>query len=273
MRRNQRYLSLSLAFVAVVGCSDVAPNPIGPNARTTPPSSDMSTTSGVWNMADVEADFGGLYSLDSTQVGKSATYYLAPVETGDRTFCRDHFNAIDMWWDGGYGLMRFHMDPPLLFVGYREGTYTSPRKLVFRKAVYETMAPSEATDPAGNVWRFEGRYNAICRGGEFELGPLVFGAQIVVAQDPITRPVLIRRGRGDDECGGGGGGGGGGLEEPMMMMTTPSPSATCSGGGVGGGGSVWRCYTVTIDHYYYYPDTGEIEYRYTEYYSWCEQVE
>jgi hypothetical protein len=32
----------------------------------------------------------------------------------------------------------------------------------------------------------------------------------------------------------------------------------------------YRCYYYTIDHYWYYPDTGEIEYRYTEEYSWCE---
>jgi len=45
------------------------------------------------------------------------------------------------------------------------------------------------------------------------------------------------------------------------------------GGGGGDGGSTWRCYTVTIDHYLYYPDTGEVEYQYTEEYSYCEQVE
>jgi hypothetical protein len=69
-----------------------------------------------------------------------------------------------------------------------------------------------------------------------------------------------------DECGSDGGGGPGGLEEPMT---------TCSGGGGGpdGGSSTWRCYTVTIDHYYYYPDTGEIEYRHTEQYSYCEEIE
>lgn len=81
-----------------------------------------------------------------------------------------------------------------------------------------------------------------------------------------------------DECGGSGGDGGGGgdLEEPMTMMSAPTETSlnTCSGGGGGGGdpGSTWRCYTVTIDHYWYYPDTGRIEYRYTEEYSWCEQI-
>lgn len=30
------------------------------------------------------------------------------------------------------------------------------------------------------------------------------------------------------------------------------------------------CYTIETDHYWYYPDTGELEYRYTEAYTWCE---
>lgn len=53
-----------------------------------------------------------------------------------------------------------------------------------------------------------------------------------------------------------------------------TPLSTCSGGGGGGdGGSVWTCYTVTIEHYWYYPDTGQIEYRYTEEQTYCEQSE
>lgn len=48
--------------------------------------------------------------------------------------------------------------------------------------------------------------------------------------------------------------------------------STCGGGGGGGGGgSVGRCYIVTIEHYWYYPDTGQIEYRYTEEQTYCEQ--
>lgn len=60
--------------------------------------------------------------------------------------------------------------------------------------------------------------------------------------------------------------------------TVPNPALSTScggdggGGGGGGGGGMWRCYTVTIDHYWYYPDTGRIEYRYTDEYTWCEQV-
>jgi len=43
------------------------------------------------------------------------------------------------------------------------------------------------------------------------------------------------------------------------------------GGGGGGGGPSYTCYTYAVDHYYYYPDTGEVEYRYTDYYSWCQR--
>lgn len=58
--------------------------------------------------------------------------------------------------------------------------------------------------------------------------------------------------------------------------TVPAALPTCSGdgagGGVGGGGgTVLRCYTVTIEHYWYYPDTGQIEYRYTEEQTYCEE--
>lgn len=39
----------------------------------------------------------------------------------------------------------------------------------------------------------------------------------------------------------------------------------------GGGDSAGTCYLVEIDHYWYYPDTGELEFRYTEAYRWCEK--
>lgn len=256
MRRLSRCLSLSVAFGAVVACSDAAPDPVTPNAHTARPSNQTSLTTDVWNMADVEADFGGLYSLDTTQAGMDASFYVSPIDpyTGDRGFCRDHFNAIDLWWDGGYGLMRFHLDPPLLFAAYRTGTYTSPRRLVFRQAIYETIAPSEATDPAGNVWRFEGRYNALCRGGELELGPVVFGGQIVVAQDPITRPVLVRRGTGDDGCGDRGGGDWHYMESYDPYSPAPEDdgdstvTTSCGGGGTGGAGFNPANYACTWDY-------------------------
>lgn len=55
------------------------------------------------------------------------------------------------------------------------------------------------------------------------------------------------------------------------LLTPCSGDGDGDGGGGGSGGSVWRCYTVTIEHYWYYPDTGQIEYRYTEEQTYCEQ--
>jgi hypothetical protein len=70
-------------------------------------------------------------------------------------------------------------------------------------------------------------------------------------------------------------------EEEIEMQAHDDGSTTLStctgdgddGGGGGAGGGLWRCYTVTIDHYWYYPDTGDVEYRYTEKYQYCEQIE
>jgi len=183
-------------------------------------------------MADVEADFGGVYSLDTTSTGRGASFSISyDAATGDGTFCRDHFNALDLWWDGGNGLMSFHMAPPILFRSYRAGTYTSSRRLIFRKAIYETLQYSEATDPAGSVWRFHGRFNALCRGGEFEIGPLVFGGQIVVAQDPIDVPVLVRT-----ACNGSGTGGTGIITEVAYdPYSDGGDDSGCGAGSTSGG--------------------------------------
>jgi hypothetical protein len=65
------------------------------------------------------------------------------------------------------------------------------------------VEPGEGEDPAGNLWRFSGRFNALCRGGSREIGPIVFYSHLLVAQDPIDRPVLVRRGNtGSGGCGG-----------------------------------------------------------------------
>jgi hypothetical protein len=44
-----------------------------------------------------------------------------------------------------------------------------------------------------------------------------------------------------------------------------------TGGGGGGGMDPVRCWTLHLDHYWYYPSTGQLEYRYTETYVWCEE--
>src|SRR5688500_12157738 len=105
MRNLLTRVVLSLALGVLGACSDAAPDPVRPGvaAPETSPQQTL-TVSDRWNMADVEADFGGFYSLDSTQAGSGAPYYVAPVDamSGDeRTFCRDHFKPIDLWWDGG----------------------------------------------------------------------------------------------------------------------------------------------------------------------------
>lgn len=49
-------------------------------------------------------------------------------------------------------------------------------------------------------------------------------------------------------------------------------TSDCSGGG-GPGGGVTRstCYTMTVDHYWYFPDTNTYEYRFSEEMTWCEE--
>ena len=49
---------------------------------------------------------------------------------------------------------------------------------------------------------------------------------------------------------------------PMTNQTTWST----------GGSTTQKCYTLEIDHYWYYPATGKVEYRYTETRTWCEST-
>lgn len=247
MRPFLRFIAPAVSAIAFAACSDQVSDPVS-SAPHGGPSPQTMLDSEVWKLADVEADFPGAYSFDTTQAGLSATPYIAPADpsSAERDFCRDHFKPIDLWWDGGWGLMRFHLDPPLLFVGYNPGTFRSPRNLVFRKVVYETIRESEATDPAGNVWRFQGRFNALCRGGALEIGPVVFGGQVLVSQNPLNIPRMVRAGPG----GGDGCGGGGGEEDEWYAMESydpydphgpvPAPDGdlrlSCGGGGNGDGG-------------------------------------
>lgn len=191
------------------------------------PRNELAGYSEVWPLADALADWSQtLASLDTTQEGQSAPLYVS--DEGPQ-ICRDHFGQLDLWWDGGHGLMSFHMDPPILFVGYRAGTFKNSRGLFFRRAVYENVQESYATDPAGNRWRFRGRFNAVCRAGQYEIGPVIFGGQVVVAQNPVDRPILIR-----SACNGGG--------EPIFGWAEYDPydpanqDEGCEGEDEGGGG-------------------------------------
>lgn len=176
--------------VATVACTESPVESPEPDATSPKHARNvLAEYTEVWQLSDAMADWTAIVvSLDTTQGGQSSALYL---DDGPQ-ICRDHFNDLDLWWDGGHGLMSFHMDPPILFVGYRDGAFTNSRGLVFRRAIYETHTVSYATDPAGNEWRFSGRFNAICRAGQLDIGPIVIGGQIVRSQDPIDKPVLIR---------------------------------------------------------------------------------
>ena len=80
--------------------------------------------------------------------------------------------------------------------------------------------------------------------------------------------------RSQPECPCSGDGSAGPGDEPILSVTPNfTPSATCTDGGGGdGGGTTYRCYTVRLDHYWYYPDTDTYEYRYSEEYSYCEET-
>ena len=204
MRTNLRRSPLAFAVFALAACAETARDPVSVASPTGPRTTTSATTADVWSIADLDAAFGaGMYSLDTTSTGNSARLYIDPISSVDEppTFCRDHFKPIDLWWDGGAGTATFHLDPPLLFVGYRPGTVKTGA-LRLRRAIYESVQASEATDPAGNVWRFKGRFNALCAYGELDLGPVIWQAQVLRSQDPIDRPVLVRRA--DSGCDGGG---------------------------------------------------------------------
>jgi hypothetical protein len=191
MRLHTWGLPVLVVAALTAACTD--PVSHGRQDSTTPerPRNELlAGYSEVWQLPDAIADWSEtVASLDTTQEGRSAAlYYSAEAPQ----ICRDHFNALDLWWNGGHGLMSFHMDPPILFVGYRAGTFQNSRGLFFRRAVYETIQESYATDPAGNRWRFKGRFNAVCRAGQYEIGPIAFRGQLVVAQNPIDKPILIR---------------------------------------------------------------------------------
>lgn len=87
----------------------------------------------------------------------------------------------------------------------------------------------------------------------------------------VSRPGDADRRQPDCTCSGGGSGPG---DQPVLSTSADlTPSTTCTGGGGDdGSGTTYRCYTVRLDHYWYYPDTDTYEYRYSEEYSYCEET-
>lgn len=61
-------------------------------------------------------------------------------------------------------------------------------------------------------------------------------------------------------------------KDGIVYAEQPACRTSSGGGGdgAGGGGGMITCFTETVHHYWYYPDTGAIEYRYTSQYQWCE---
>jgi hypothetical protein len=224
----------SLAVFAAAACADIAHDPVSVAGRAGLRTTTTATTPAP-GIADLDAALGaGMYSLDTTSIGNGARLYIEPltnVEDEPPAFCRDHFKPIDLWWDGGYGTATFHLDPPLLFVGYRPGTVKTG-VLRLRRAIFESVQASEASDPAGNVWRFKGRFNALCAFGELDLGPVVMGGQILRSQDAIDPPVLVRLAD-SGGCGGSGAGSTGGtelIENVAYDPYDPMVSAYADGG-------------------------------------------
>lgn len=203
IRRSYALLAL-LASGLLAACSDAKPGPVAA-PTVVPAHHDVAPeTNVIYNMDDIAADFPeGTFALDTdSSVDSRGTPSIAPdVIDGSTEFCRDAFKPVYLHWNGPDGIVSFLLNPPQLFVSYRAGTFKGRTGLIFRKAVYETVTPSQAEDAVGSVWRFQGRFNALCRGGEFELGPIVFNGQVIVTQDPITTPVLVSRGSGGGGAG------------------------------------------------------------------------
>ena len=75
-----------------------------------------------------------------------------------------------------------------------------------------------------------------------------------------------------DSCGGDEGG-----PDDVTLQGAGDDAAVagdCTGGGPAPGGETTRytCYTTVTDYYWYYPDTGTYEYRYSEETTWCDEA-
>jgi uncharacterized membrane protein YgcG len=241
-----KYLLALVVMSGLQSCTESAtqPRPLAPNAA-------LKTTlyDEAFDAQPMMDAFPGQYSIDSTvaQSSGAVTYDLSTLDDGSAIVCRDHFKPIDLWWNSPAGVVLFHLDPPLLLVSKGPGTYTDNRGLKFANSVYESMSTSTATDALGQRWAFKGKFRAYCRNGNLELGPIVFGGQMLVALGPLDPPYRVEGSAGegggscytqlfydpDQECPGGGGGTGGGDE-----------GGGGSGGGSGGGGGCLTEYII-----------------------------
>jgi hypothetical protein len=223
-------------MLALAACSDASRDPTASTVHDKPDLTTLLLDPTVWDLAVVEAEYGSNYSLDSSPEGQALAPYIDSDQLVgyDAVVCRDHMRSAHLWWDSpnDNGLVGFHVNPPLRFHGYT-GSFTDRRGLRWRKAVYSTGEASEGQDNAGNVWRFRGRFNAQCRMGQKQMGPLLIDAQLVFPTSLIDQPVLVRRGTG----GGGCGGDSMFVYEPAYDPYNPyGPEDDCDRNGDGGGG-------------------------------------
>lgn len=236
MPRVLRGAALVCAMLALAACSDTSRDPTASAAHDKPGFTTLMLDPTVWDMAAVEAEYGSAYSLDSSPDGQALGPYIDSDQFGGYAIvCRDHMGSAVVWWNSpnDKGLVGFSVSPPLRFHGYT-GDFTDRRGLHWREAVYSVSSESEGQDNAGNVWRFKGRFNALCRMGQKQMGPIRIDAQLVVPRGPIDQPVLVRRA---DGSGCGGGGGEVFVNDPVYDPYDPYASEEgCSDAGSGGGG-------------------------------------
>lgn len=237
MPRLLRRAAFAGATLVLTACSDGSRDPTAPAVPDKPDFLTLTVdpANTVWDMEDVEAEYGGIYSLDDSPEGNALPLHVESDPFTQTIVCRDHTKPIDLWWNApnDKGVVTFHLDPPLRFRVYT-GFFTDRRNIAFRKAVYSVDQASEGQDNAGNVWRFQGRFNALCRMGQARMGLIQVDAQLVVSQGVIDTPVLVRRGSG------GGGGGCGNEYQAVYDPYSPTGNVGCGGtGGGGGGGDGW----------------------------------
>ncbi|HEY0154158.1 MAG TPA: hypothetical protein VGB92_19245 [Longimicrobium sp.] len=189
------------AMFVLAACSDASRDPtaISPPAKRDYLTLSVNPDETVWDMAEVDSEYGSDYSYDDSPAGNAFPLYVEADFLDEAVVCRDQNDYANLYWNSPdeKGVVLFQVGPPLRFRGYT-GYFTDRRKLRWRTAVFSVDQSADGEDNAGNVWRFRGRFNAICRMGQTRIGLLQINAQLVVPQGLIDRPVLVRSGTGDN---------------------------------------------------------------------------
>lgn len=220
-RKPDTWWLIPSVLLLVPSCREmVTKPPLGPPA-------EANSTLVIADQFDVQpmADaFPYAYSIDSTGSTSSTPHYDVSLLDGIAIVCRDHFKPIDLWWTGPNGLVMFHLEPPLLLNRKGPGTYKDKKGQIFANSVYESLKESVGQDALGHKWGFVGKFSAYCKNGDLEIGPIVFGGQMLVALSPIDPPYRI------DETGDGPG------CDTQFFYDPDQPCPGDDTGGTGGGG-------------------------------------